>query len=233
VDESFFMDGGLKSTLDVVAVDGKSLDVFFYLGAEISVNMGWQEDADVVFDPHDAHYSLIGGFRWEISRYMGNIEYLHDCYHDIDRYDDKTEIWNVAKFDFYNRNWFPKYRRENWSDRSGRGLLFDYGYYVTYWYFPTWGSNEWVQLNHDFTFALGGGVKLALAHWKNNAFELRPNVLVFRDHGDEWTHKNTALIYLTHYGRDGTATLFAGAMWDSQNIKPSGDRWIFGLDFYF
>ena len=233
MDESFFLDGGLVSTVDAVAVDGRSLDVFFYLGAAITLNMGWQEDEDVVFDPRDAHYSLIGGLRWEVSHYMGNIEYLHDCYPDIDYYDEKTEIWNVAKFDFYNRNWFPKYRRGNWRERSGRGLIFDYGYYATFWYFPAWGSNEWIQLNHSFSFALGGGLKLALAHWNNNAFEIRPNVLLFRDHDNGWTHKNNTLIYLTHYGRDGTAALFGGPQWDSQHIKPSGDRWIFGLDFYF
>jgi len=219
--------------VDAVAVDGETLDVFFYVGAGFTVNMGRKNDGLVIFDPRDAHYSLIGGFRFEAWGLMANVEYLHDCFHDVDRYDESTEIWNVAKLDFYNRNWFPRYRRGAWSQRSGRGLIFDYGYYATMWYFPQLDSHEWVQHDHDFSMAWGGGLKLALVHWNNNAFEVRPNVLYFLDRGGEWTHKNSALVYLTHYGRDGTVALFAGPQWDSQRIKPSGDRWIVGLDFYF
>lgn len=233
VDERFFLDGGIVASVDAVAMDGESLDGYFYVGAGLTVTMGWKENGLVIFDPRDAHYSLIGGFRFEVSRWMANIEYLHDCFHDVDRYDERTEIWNVAKLDFYNRDWYPRYRRQTWSQKSGRRLLFDYAYYATTWFFPRWGSNEWIQHDHDFSFAVGGGLKLALAHWKNNAFELRPNLLYFLDRGGEWTHRNSALGYLTHYGRDGTAALFAGPQWDSQRIKPSGDRWIVGLDFYF
>jgi hypothetical protein len=233
VDDRFFLDGGLVGTVDMIAVDGKKLDVFFYAGAAFIVNMGWGDDDLVIFDPRDAHYSLIGGFRFEMSDHMANIEMLHDCFHDIDRYDNKTEIWNVAKLDFYNRNWFPRYRREAWAIKKGRGWLLDYAYYATAWYFPHWAGHRWIQHQHNFSTAWGGGLKLAFVHWNNNALELRPNVLLFYDRSHEWTHKISTLAYLTHYGRDGTMALFFGRQWDEQQIKPSGCRWIAGLDFYY
>jgi hypothetical protein len=216
----------------MIAVDGEKLDVFFYAGAGFMVNMGWKDDGLVVFDPRDAHYSLIGGFRFEAWDLMANVEFLHDCFHDIDRYDEKTEIWNVAKFDFYSRSWFPRYRRQSWSQKQGRGFIFDYAYYATVWYYPHWSTHKWIQHQHNFTSAWGGGLKLAFVHWKNNAFELRPNLLLYYDRDHEWTQKSNALGYLTHYGRDGTMALFFGRQWDTQHIKPSGNRWIVGLDFY-
>jgi len=230
-DEPFFMDGGIVATLDIVAVDANRMDVFFYIGAGFFINMG-QQDEGVVFDPRDAHYSMIGGFRFEVESLMFNVEWLHDCFHDIDRYDDKTQIWNVAKFDFYNRNWFPRYRREAWKQRTGTGLIFDYGYLATAWYFPQSDASEWVQHEHDFSTAWGGGLKLAFAHWRNNALEFRPNILYFYDRAGDWSHRNNVFFYATHYGRGGTAALFGGYQWDSQDIKPSGERWIVGLDFY-
>jgi hypothetical protein len=230
-DEPFFMDGGVIATVDLVAWDGDALRVLLYVGAGLTINMGLQEE-DVVFDPRDAHYSLIGGLRFETSTLMGNVEFLHDCFHDIDRYDESTEVWNAGKFDFYNRNWFPRYRRENWKDREGRGLIYDAGYYATFWFFPRWGANEYVQHDHDINTLVGGGLKLAFAHWNNNAVELRPNIEYYYRSGGEWAHRNNVLLYLTHYGSGGTAALFAGPQWDNQPIKPSGDRWIFGLDFY-
>lgn len=236
VDEKFFLDGGIVATVDAVAVDGETLDVFFYVGAGFMVNMGWENDNEeedtVIFDPRDAHYSLIGGLRFETLGYIAKAEFLHDCFHDVDRYDKKTEIWNVAKFDFSNRHWFPRYRREAWREKRGRGLILDYAYYATIWYFPHWGSHEWIQYNHNFSGALGGGLKLAFAHWKNNALELRPDFLFFYDRDHDWTQKSRALTYLTHYGRSGTAALFFGRQWDTQQIKPSGNRWIVGLDFF-
>jgi hypothetical protein len=232
IDEHFFLNGGIVATTDVVAIDGKSLDVFFYTGAGFVVNMGWQDDGLVIFDPRDAHYSLIGGFRFEAYDHLLNVEFLHDCFHDIDYYDDKTEIWNVGKLDFYNRNWFPRYRRNEWSQRTGRGLVFDYAYYFSFWYFPHFESVEWVQHQQTFSQASGVRLKLAFLYWRNNAVEFRPSVFLFRDLGGTITHKNELLLYLSHYGRDGTAALFAGPQWDNQQIKPSGDRWIFGLAFY-
>jgi len=73
---------------------------------------------------------------------------------------------------------------------------------------------------------------MAFAHRKALAFELRPNILYFLDHGGEWTWKNEILFYLSWYGSGGTVCLFTGPRWDTQHIKPSGDRWLLGLDFY-
>jgi hypothetical protein len=231
-DEQFFLDGGLIATVDALTADGEKLDWNIYLGAGLYVGMGYQEDGSVVFDPYDAHYSLMLGGRFEWDDNMAAIEYLHDCFHDVDRADSTSEIWNVIKLDLFSRDWFPRYRREEWSAREGSGLILEAAWMGTFWYFPDWKFHDYVQDGHDFSLALGGGLKLAFAHSGSLALELRPNLLYFLDHGGEWTWKNDLFLYLTWYGSRGTACLFTGPRWDTQNIKPSGDRWVLGLDFY-
>ncbi len=231
-DEQFFLDGGIEATVDALSADGGKLDWSIYIGAGMSTGMGYQEDGAIVFDPYDAHYSLILGGRFEWSERMANLVFLHDCFHDIDREDDTSEIWNVARLDFYSRDWYPRYRRKEWSVRKGSGFMLDTAWLATFWYFPRIESLDYVQHRHDFSLALGGGLKIAFAHRNALALELRPNLLYFLDHGGGWTWKNEVLLYLSWYGGDGTVCLFTGPRWDSQHIKPSGDRWLLGLDFY-
>jgi hypothetical protein len=231
-DEQFFLDGGLVANVDALTYDGERLDWSLYAGAGLYVGMGYQENGQVVFDPYDAHYSLILGARFEWTGMMAGIEYLHDCFHNIDRENEGGEIWNVIKFDLYSRDWFPRYRREEWSNKTGTGLIFDTAYMATFWYFPRWEVHDYVQYMHDFSLALGGGLKLSIAHRRGLVLELRPNLLYFLDHGGEWAWKNDLLLYLSWYGSGGTACLFTGPRWDNQQIKPSGDRWLLGLDFY-
>ncbi len=231
-DEQFFLDGGLVASVDVLTADGEKLDWSIYIGAGLYVGMGYQEDGSVVFDPYDAHYSFLGGARFEWAEKMADFEILHDCFHDVDRADDTSEIWNVAKFDFYSRDWFPRYRRQAWSVREGSGFILDTAWFATFWYFPNWKFHDYIQDGHNFSLAIGGGLKLAFAHRNALAFELRPNLLYYLDHGGEWTWKNDLLLYLSWYGDGGTICLFTGPRWDNQHIKPSGDRWLLGLDFY-
>jgi hypothetical protein len=231
-DEQFFLDGGLEATVDALTADGDGLDWSIYLGAGLYVGMGYQREGLVVFDPHDAHYSITAGARFEWKESMAGLEYLHDCFHDIDREDGSTEIWNVVKLDYSSRQWHPRYRRQAWSIREDSGMVPDIQYLVTFWYFPRWKVHDYVQHMHDFSIALGGGMKIALAHGKALALELRPSVLYFLDHGGGWTWRNDLLLYLSWYGSAGTVCLFTGHRWDTQLIKPSGDRWLLGLDFY-
>ena len=231
-DEQFFLDGGLVATVDALTADGENLDWSLYLGAGMYVGMGYQEDGQVVFDPYDAHYSLIAGARFEWTRTMASLEYLHDCFHDIDRSDEVGEIWNVLRADVFSRGWYPRYRRERWSAREGSGFMLEADWMATFWYFPDWKIHDYVQHEHDFSIALGGGMKIAFAHTGSLAAELRPDILYYLDHGGQWTWKNNLLLYLAWYGRNGTVCLFTGPRWDSQRIKPSGDRWLLGLDFY-
>jgi hypothetical protein len=231
-DEQFFLDGGLVATVDVLAADGESLDWSLYMGAGLYVGMGYQEHSSVIFDPYDAHYSLIAGARFEWAGRMADLEYLHDCFHDIDREDYQSEIWNAAKVGLYSRNWYPRYRRETWSAREGSGFILDTAWRATFWYFPRWEFHDCVQQGHDFSLALGGGLKIAFAHIGSLAVELRPDLLYFLDRGGGWTRKNDLFLYLTWYGSGGTICLFTGPRWDSQQIKPSGDRWLLGIDFY-
>jgi hypothetical protein len=231
-DEQFFLDGGLVATVDAMTAKGERLDWSIYAGAGLYAGMGYQEDGAVVFDPYDAHYSLIAGARFERGGWMADIEYLHDCFHDVDREDGSTEIWNVVKTDLCSRDWYPRYRRHKWSASKGSGFLIDAAWLATFWYFPNWKVHEYVQHMHDFSLALGGGLKLAFAHRKALAIELRPNILYFLDHGGGWTWKNDLLLYISWYGSDGTVCLFTGPRWDTQHIKPSGDRWLLGFDFY-
>jgi hypothetical protein len=231
-DEQFFLDGGLVASVDVLTADGEKLDWSIYIGAGLYVGMGYQEDGSVVFDPYDAHYSFLGGARFEWAEKMADFEILHDCFHDVDRADNTSEIWNVAKFDFYSRDWYPRYRRQAWSVREGSGFILDTAWFATFWYFPNWKFHDYIQDGHNFSLAIGGGLKLAFAHRNALAFELRPNLLYYLDHGGEWTWKNDLLLYLSWYGDGGTICLFTGPRWDNQHIKPSGDRWLLGLDFY-
>jgi len=231
-DEQFFLDGGLVATVDVLAADGESLDWSFYLGAGLYVGMGYQENSSVIFDPYDSHYSLIGGVRFEWAERMADFEFLHDCFHDVDRADNTSEIWNAAKLGLYSRDWYPRYRRQAWSARKGSGLILDTAWSAAFWYFPRWQLHDYIQRGQDFSLALGGGLKIAFAHWRSLSVEIRPDILYFLDHGGEWTWKNDLFLYLTWYGSDGTICLFTGPRWDSQQIKPSGDRWLLGIDFY-
>jgi len=121
VDTVFFFDGSLEVNTELVNWDGETVDVAFYLGAGFSVGMGRQDGGFVVFDPHDAHYSIIGGLRLEFSGMLVTAEMLHDCFHDIDRYDEVSPIWNVARLGIASRSWLPRYRRESRSQRRGRG----------------------------------------------------------------------------------------------------------------
>ena len=148
-DEQFFLDGGLVATVDVLAADGEKLDWSIYIGAGLYVGMGYQEDGSVVFDPYDAHYSFLGGARFEWSDKMADFEILHDCFHDVDRADDTSEIWNVAKFDFYSRDWYPRYRRQEWSARKGSGFILDTAWLATFWYFPDWKFHDYRMFNSN------------------------------------------------------------------------------------
>ena len=230
-DSVFFLDGGLGMNTELVTWEGDAIDATFYLGADFSVKMGWQDGGLVIFDPREAHYSLLGGVRLEFSGILATAEMLHDCFHDIDRYDGVTPIWNVARFGASSRNWFPRYRREEWSSRSGNGRLVDVDWRAELWLFPRLDIYEWVQYDHDLSLACGGGLTIALYHWSGSVIELRPDALLFLETDGDWSRRVNALVYLTRYGDGAAAALFAGRRWDNQPLTPSGSRWVFGLDF--
>ncbi|MBI4721005.1 MAG: hypothetical protein HY770_07270 [Chitinivibrionia bacterium] len=230
-DTVFFMDGGLEANITVAAWDGDEVDGAFYAGAGFTVKMGWQNGGLVVFDPREAHYSIRSGLRLEFSGILATAEMLHDCIHDVDRYDGATPIWNVARFGVSSRSWLPRHRRELWSLRAGRGRLTEIDWRAELWLFPRVDIYEWVQHDHDLSFALGGGLIAALYHWSDSALELRPDALLFLETDNKWSRRVNMLVYMTRYGSDGTASLFAGHVWDNQPLTPSGSRWVFGLDF--
>lgn len=230
-DTTFFFDGGLEAATELISWDGETVDVAFYLGAGLMIGMGRQDGGFVVFDPHDAHYSIIGGLRFEFAGVLATAEMLHDCFHDIDRYDGVSPIWNVARLGASSRAWLPRYRREKLSSREGSGWLSDLDWRAELWLFPRIEAYKWVQHDHDLSVACGGGIKLAVRHWGRNALELRPDALLLLETGGEWSRRAGALMYLTRYGDGASAALFAGRRWDDQPIRPSGARWVFGFDF--
>lgn len=230
-DSVFFMDGGLEINTEVAVWDGDESDGAFFVGASFSVRMGWQNGGLVVFDPREAHYSIIAGARLEFPGVLATAEMLHDCIHDIDRNDSLTPIWNAARFSANSRTWFPRYRREAWSLKEGSGRLNDIDWRAEFWLFPRLDIYEWVQHDHDLAFAFGGGLTIALYHWSASVIELRPDALLFLETDNVWSRRTSALVYLTRYGEGAAAALFFGRRWDNQPLTPSGNRWIFGLDF--
>ncbi|MDD3642995.1 MAG: hypothetical protein PHQ19_06005 [Candidatus Krumholzibacteria bacterium] len=230
-DSVFFFDGGLEATADLVAWDADAVDGAFYIGAGFEVGMGRQDGGLVVFDPNDAHYSIRGGVRFEVSGILATVEMLHDCFHDVDRHDGVSPIWNVARLGAGSRGSLPRHRRERWSTAARSGPLFDLDWRAELWLFPRLDLYEWVQHDHDLSIACGGGIDLALFHWGRNALELRPDALLFLETDGDWSRRVGALVYLTRYGSGAAAALFAGRLWDNQPIRPAGSRWVFGFEF--
>ena len=230
--EQFYLDGGIEATIDYLHADGESLDWSLYLGAGLDAGMGTEGEEQIFFDPNEAHYSLIVGSRFELGGQIAALEFIHDCFHAIDRYEQKGAIWNAVKTDLFSRGWYPRYRREGWRSKKGSGLILEADWMVTFWFFPRWKIQRYPQSGHDFKIAAGGGLKLAFAHLGSMAVELRPDLLYFLDRGGDWTWKNDLRFNLSWYGQNGTGALFAGRRWDSQRIKPSGDRWLLGFEFY-
>ena len=84
---------------------GHSLTLF--LRATIWTGMGYQCE-DVIFDPRDMHYSLVPGFKGELGNYALTFQWLHDCFHEVDRKTEPTIIWNAFELRFSPQDFIPE-----------------------------------------------------------------------------------------------------------------------------
>lgn len=231
VTEPFFLEGGLKSTFDLVKKEFQGGSrLFFYGGAGKYTGMGYQ-GGDIVFDPRDIHYSLNPGFRYERGNFIYDANLLHDCFHDIDRMYGLTEIWNVIRFEFMTRNFFPAYRRAEVLENYRRGFVFEPNYSAAIWYFPWWG-HQWVQHAHEYLWAAETGVNLSFYRHDRFSAEFRGDARVYLDKQRDIDYITGLYLYAIKYGSHGTVAIFGGWLLDRQSIKPRGNKLIAGVRFY-
>jgi len=195
--------------------------------------MARKYNSNMVFDPLRAHWSFGLTGRWEWARYFGEIQFHHDCFHSIDRWEDKSIYWNSPRIGFGTAGYLPKNKFRK-GDQIGGGLKIppQFDYYILASFFAPRGSS-W-QKTHDYDFTLNTNLYLDFYRHSKIGAALESNNLWVLNADHEIKTQNQLALDFILYGRKGVLMLYL-SWWafDNQSIRNKDDRWAFGLHLGF
>ncbi|MBN2381164.1 hypothetical protein JXM67_15300 [candidate division WOR-3 bacterium] len=127
-DTIFNIDVGIQASMDVIDVAGHR----FFIAYRDELYSGVQE-GNVTFDPREAHYYLIGGFRFNVmDKVAASLFINHDCNHNIDRrYDSLKVVFNRITLSLgtpgaYTNNNLSKITTGQWYERLNGKITYEW-----------------------------------------------------------------------------------------------------------
>jgi len=234
--ERHFTEGMMDMSADMVSAKfSDNIDLTVFARSVIWTGMGYEWD-DVVFDPRDMHYSLVTGFRSKLWNYYLTFHWLHDCFHEVDRNDEPTVIWNIFEFKFSPIDFFPDVRREQvrYISESSLILVPRFDWEIFWGFMPRLREVFWFQYEHPFSNRFGTNLRLGLLQYKNLTmeFEYRPRLWI--NYGGGTCQQQFFQFAAAYHSENGTMSFFWGYnAKETQPIRPTEGLGVWGLRWEF
>ncbi|RKZ32817.1 hypothetical protein DRQ33_05220 [bacterium] len=232
--ERNFTEGMLDNSVDLLSAkfdDDIELDLF--AGATIWTGMGYQWE-DIVFDPRDMHYSLAPGFRAKLWQYLLTFQWLHDCFHEVDRKTEPTIIWNAYELRFSPHKYISYRRREIQQTQIAQTveILPSFDWEIYFAIFPRLHEIFWFQYKHPFSTHSGANLYLGLLKYRTLLLEFDYTPTLWTKYGGGVCHRQYFQLAITYFAKYGTFTTFWGyTAYENQPIRPQQHLVKFGFNW--
>ncbi|OGC41649.1 hypothetical protein A2Y85_04005 [candidate division WOR-3 bacterium RBG_13_43_14] len=180
-----------------------------------------EQTGGVSLDPRYAHYYVVAGIDYMISRYYGRLSFSHDCVHDIDIDVEGTPNFNRFYLTFANNDYHPTRRR------TSQNIVIwkvDLGIYP-HWLYHGWDINAGADYQFDILVQSAFTWKLK----KNINIEVEPIFHIAR--GDTcWYHQHVAragINYRPYKSQIGIRLDYN--IWNNDPIKDPDKLWLLSL----
>ncbi len=232
--EKYFMDGMMDASIDMIRFDiSNNFNINFFLRSTIWTGMGYQYE-DIIFDPRYMHYSLVPGlkndFKIRNSKYSLMFQWFHDCFHEVDRKEEPTIIWNIFELRLSPRNYFPDVRRKLFLHNKSNAIRFrpkifwDFAIGI----FPRFHDPVWFQYTHPLNNRIDANLQISLLEYKSLHCEIAYNPTLYFQNGGETSQRQYVELAVKQYGTGGTFSLFWGyTVRETQPVRPINNRvWL-------
>jgi hypothetical protein len=233
-DSDHFIDGMLRSGVRLIELDNPNI----WMTAEVSkwTMMGYVAE-DIIFDPVNSHYSLVSRIGYTDWGHDIWVDWVHDCFHEIDKKVEPTYIWNswelnIAPSSHYNEN-MRKSMRERRKDRLFYiDPVFDYR--AIFGILPHNEDIDWLQKNHKLNYKFAGDFTFSPCAIGNVRFELSYHPLVYIHTSEDSQHSTSANHYietaLNYHSAHSSMSLYLGYhASDDTPIRPFDKRTRLGF----
>ncbi len=180
-----------------------------------------EQTGGVSLDPRYAHYYVIIGFDYLLSRYYGRLEFSHDCVHDIDIDVEGTPNFNRFFLTFGNSDYHPTKR---WTSKRLIIWKFILGIY------PHWLYHGWdINAGADYQYDIIAHTALTWEFKKKFNLELEPVFHVAR--GDTcWYHSHIVRTSINYRpGKSQIGIRLDYNIWNNDIIKSPDKLWLLSL----
>ncbi|MCD6595544.1 hypothetical protein J7L68_07715 [bacterium] len=234
--ERHFTDGMMDNSVDMISAKfSDNIDISFFVRSAVWTGMGYQWD-DVIFDPRDMHYSLAPGFKGKLWNYSLTFQWLHDCFHEVDRKDEPTTIWNVFELRFSPQKFLSEQRNNSYRERAKNkplNIFPETDWEIFAGIFPKLKSISWFQYKHPFSTHFGGNINIGLVQYKNIALEFDYEPIFWTKYGGGICQKQYFQLAMTFFAEFGTLSFFYGYnAYENQPLRPTNHQSRIGIDFH-
>lgn len=188
---------------------------------------------DMIFDPNRGHWSFGFTGRLELPRHFIESQFHHDCFHDIDRYENNSIYWNSLRFGFGDLGFLPKYRyHQPVMDKAAFFGPNKINYYLlSTFFFPR--GHVW-QKNHDYQFTLNTDLHYLFFRYKKFGINIDSNNLWVINSAHDLKRQHELTLDFGFYGSRGAFLAYLGWWpYDDQSIRSRDGRTVFGIHFAF
>ncbi len=231
--ERYFTEGAVDCRVDMLQVRFNRISTGIFLRSAIWAGMGYQSE-DVIFDPRDAHYSLSPGLWGDFDNYYLVFQWLHDCFHEVDRKTEPTIIWNAFEFRFSPASFLTHRRIEdvNYAHLDRVKLFSGINWQVYFAFYPKLKSVNWFQYKHPFSSHIRGIFDINLAEFKRFKLNFEYNPTFWRAYGGKIYHREFARFKLDYVGEDGIFSFFYGyTFYEDQPVRPKPHQAVIGFEW--
>jgi hypothetical protein len=187
----------------------------------------------MIFDPTRAHWSFGLTGRFELSKYFYEFQFHHDCFHSIDRWEDKSIYWNSPRIGFGSVGYLSKSKFRRYDEiGSGFKLPPQTEFYLLASFFIPRGAS-W-QKTHDYDFTLNANLYLQFCRIRKFGLALESNNLLALNQEHDVKLQNHLGLDFILYGKKGVLMAYL-AWWphDNQSIRNKDGRAAFGIHLGF
>ncbi|RKZ27953.1 hypothetical protein DRQ26_02130 [bacterium] len=247
--EKYFVDGMMDASIDMLEIKSNNLEATFFLRSTIWTGMGYQWE-DIIFDPRYMHYSLVPGIRSNFKigskKYSLAFQWYHDCFHEVDRKEEPTIIWNIFELRLSPTEFLATERRDffnnkNANSHTSKKLTHNapHFYLKFFWdigvgIFPRFHNPAWFQYTHPLNDRIDANLQISFIQYKSLHCEFAYNPTLYFQNGGETSQRQYIELSIKHYGSGGTFSLFWGYTFvETQPVRPKPDRVWLGTRWEF
>ncbi len=233
-----FTEGKLDVSCDMLRAQiNKNTSVTFFLRAAKWTGMGYQHEG-VVFDPHDMHYSLVGGFRGDVGDYSTTLRLMHDCFHVVDRPEEGTVIWNIYELSFAPADHFWETRRTKIREKTAHlkypKIAPHFYWCAKFGIYPLLTDAGLSQYNHRLSTHTAGEFALEFVQFRNGALNFEWKPVLWTKYGGGTCSRQYIELNAAHYAQFGTLSAYLGYfVHEDQPIRATDGRTTWGFRWQF